>query len=67
MTNYETHSTVNPDFDINLSNSDSDIDKNLFSWNFGFYQTFGTKYPYNDAIEDVTEKESTEEITNAGK
>ena len=48
-------------FEINSSESDSDIDKDLLSWKFGFYSTFGTKYPYSDAVEDATEKESTTE------
>ena len=49
------------DFEINSSESDSDIDKDLLSWKFGFYPTFGTKYPYSDDVEDATEKESTTE------
>ena len=63
MTNYKIHSTVNPkaDFENNSSHSDSDIDKELFSWKVGFYPTFGTKYPYSDAVEDATEEESTTE------
>ena len=63
MTNYKIHSTVKAisDFENNSSDSDSDIDKELFSWKVGFYPTFGTKYPYSDAEEDTTEEESTTE------
>ena len=63
MTNYKIHSTVNPkaDFENNSSYSDSVINKELLSWKVGFYPTFGTKYPYSDAVEDATEKESTTE------
>jgi hypothetical protein len=63
MRNYEIHSTVNKksDFENNSSDSDSDINKDIFSWKVGFYPTFGTKYPYSDAAEDATEEESSTE------
>jgi hypothetical protein len=59
----EIHSTVNPKADVenNSSDSDSDINKEIISWKVGFYPTFGTKYPYSDAVEDATEEESTTE------
>jgi hypothetical protein len=60
-TNYEILSTVNTisDFENNYSDSVYDIGKELYSWKVGFYPTFGTKYPYSDAVEDATEEEST--------
>ena len=63
MTNYKIHSTLNPTADLenNSSYSDSVINKELLSWKVGFYPTFGTKYPYSDAVEDATKQESTTE------
>ena len=63
ITNYKIHSTVKSIsyFENNSSDSDSDIDKELFSLKVGLYPTFGTKYPYSDAEEDATEEESTTE------
>jgi hypothetical protein len=50
------------DFEINSIESDYDIDNDLLSWKFGFYPTFGTKYPYSDPLKDATQKASTPEI-----
>ena len=65
VTNYESHSTVQPKlrFGLDSSNSDSDIDRNSFGWRFSFYPTFGTKYPDSeaDAVDDTTGEESTTE------
>ena len=65
VTNYESHSTVQPklSFGLDSSDSDSDIDRNSFGWRFSFYPTFGTKYPYSEtvAVDDTTEEELTTE------
>ena len=65
VTNYESHSTVQPKLSFGLDSSDSDsgIDKDLFDWRFSFYPTFGTKYPHSEAVavDDTTEEESTTE------
>ena len=44
--------------------SDSDNDRDRFGWKFGFYPTFGTKYPYTEAVEYTTEEDSSTEHIN---
>ena len=65
VTNGESHSIVKPKFSFGLNTSDSvsGTDKDLFAWNFSFYPTFGTKYPYSEtlAVDDTTEEEFTTE------
>ena len=52
---------MKPKSDFEINSSESVIYKDLLSWKYGFYPTFGTKYPYSDAVEDASEKESTTE------
>ena len=66
MTNDKTNSTLQSKLDLEIfsDDSDSESDKDKSDRELGFYPTFGTKYPYTEALEDTAEDEATTELIN---
>ena len=63
VTNEKTHSSSQSKLDLEIDSSDSDSGpvRDKLGLKFSFYPTFGTKYPYTAAKEDITEEEVTTE------